>query len=182
MSSVTGVTMYEEAGKRIRRVWLDVAIFGIPLVSIALLVTGYFAEVRIDIGYPLQFERVWYWTGAVAVMLGGFLGAKLLGDRLLAPERIAHKNAAGAGTNDISGRIALAETELKERIFIQLGVLDSPAVLLLLHSLLSGSRTSAAVALAYCAVAFTALRPDAEGLLKATVRELEKNNLAQRGA
>ena len=113
--------MYEEAARRLRRVWLNGTIFGLPLASAAILVTGYFTEVKIDIGYPLQFDRALYWSVAIAVMLSGFLGAKLLGDRLLVPERIARKNSEGAEENDTSGWMALAEAQLKKRVFIQLG-------------------------------------------------------------
>lgn len=168
---------YQQSAKRIKRAWWEVAVFGIPAASAILLVARYFTDVEIQVDYVIELSSIEYWTLAILAMAAGMAGARVVGIHLLHRKALAKKAASRDATEDAS-LIERAEQQIRESTFIQLGVLDAPAVLFLAHGFFLENNISAVLAIFHCFLGFTALQPEAEKLLRETVNEME---IATRG-
>ena len=165
---------HQRAVGRITRLWRCVAYLGVPVACAGILLARSFADFRIEFGVAPQLG------GAVigvlaALAVAAVLGARMVGNRMLQPAAMAERaRTQPAAVNADASPLARAEAQILAGLFLQAAILDFPGILLLMHSLAFNTDLSAWLAIGYCVLVFTVMRPDIDRLLRETVRRMER--------
>ena len=161
----------EHAARRLDRIWYMVVYVGAAGICAGAWLFLQF-DARASAALPIRFglSVADFWASAAIVMVVAVAATKFALDYYRRPANILSLDLRNP-LADAAGPVERARLYVQTAIFIPLGIIDAPTIVLVGYALATGDVSALGIGLAYCVVFGRLLKPDMTALLEATVAE-----------
>lgn len=162
-------TEYDKPIRILQFFWYGVTLAAVPMIAVAVGL-GTLFEALPEAVYVVDVPQPAAWAIVLGLMGIGVLAGKLAGQKFLTPAQMARRSVQGQPKSVQDG----AEMRVKQAMFIQLSLYETPAILLIGYTLMAAEPQWVIAGAVYMVAVGVLAKPQFLNLLQDTQRELER--------